>query len=276
MFKKYLIVASNNNPASVNIVKNLSQFRTNPVISSIQNSANFDIYTIEGDVLHEENLDLEKINKYDFIIFPCTHRSEKGEKSLSIHSPGNWREANLGGKDNKASNASALFNKHLFENLHKNAKIHELADKYSITLEVTHHGPFIPKPSVFIEIGSSESEWNDRRAGFVIAKTIVDTIEEFKENPYREVAIGIGGPHYCPNFNIIQEVSNVAIAHIIPNYASPITEEMIRQALAKTLEEVDFALIDWKGLGTSEQRKQVLDILDRLYISWKRTSDITR
>ena len=31
--------------------------------------------------------------------------------------------------------------------------------KYKLTLECTHHGPLIEKPCVFIEIGSTETEW---------------------------------------------------------------------------------------------------------------------
>ncbi len=276
MYKKFLIVASENNPASKNILRNLIQFKRNPLIASMSNSASFDIYTISEDILHEENLNLEKINKYDFIIFPCTHKSTKGEKSLSIHSPGNWREAKLGGKEEAVSPSSALFNKFLFEKLAANVKKYELDEKYKVTLEVTHHGPLINKPCVFIEIGSTEFEWNDRRAGFAIAKTIVEAIEEFKVNEYQEVAIGIGGPHYCPNFNKLQLNSNVAISHVIPNYVAPITENMIRQALEKTIEEVDFVVLDWKGLGTSEQRKIVLDALNKLYVAYKKSSEITK
>jgi D-aminoacyl-tRNA deacylase len=161
----------------------------------------------------------------------------------------------------------------MFEKLISLAKEYQLTD-YSVTLEATHHGPLIKKPCLFIEIGPSETEWNDRRAGFIIAKTISDSIKEFKENPYNEIAIGIGGPHYCPNFNKIQEKSNFAISHIIAQYALPLTEEMVKEAIAKTQEEIDFAIIDWKGLGNAEQRQQAIQILDKLYINYKRTSDI--
>ena len=99
-------------------------------------------------------------------------------------------------------------------------------------------------------------------------------INEFKPNQYNENAIGIGGPHYCPNFNKIQLKSNVAISHVIPNYTAPITKEMILEAVKKTDEEVDFAVLDWKGLGTSEQRQLVLDILDKEYIRYKRSGEI--
>ena len=53
-------------------------------------------------------------------------------------------------------------------------------------------------------------------------------------------------------------------------------EEMIKEAIAKTIEDIDLVIIDWKGLGNSEQRKQVLEILDKLYIRYKRTSEIKK
>jgi D-aminoacyl-tRNA deacylase len=276
MYNKYLIIASKKNIAGMNIASNLEQFRKNPVLSGIGNSPTFDFYFPEEESIFNESLDLEKINRYDFIIFASTHKSEKGGKTLSIHAPGNWRIAELGGVDGKVCPSSALFQKQLFEKLRDVAKEFELDKKYELTLECTHHGPIINKPCVFIELGSSEEEWKDRRAGFALAKVISETITNFKPNPYNEIAIGIGGPHYCPNFNKIQMDSNVAISHIIPQYVAPITEEIIQEAIKKTAEEVDFILLDWKGLGISEQRQQIIDILERNYIQWKKTSDIDK
>jgi D-aminoacyl-tRNA deacylase len=275
MFQKYLIVASKKDKAGMNICTNLEQFKGNPVLSSWTNKPGFDFYFVEEEVIFTENLNMEKINQYDFIIFASKHKSEKGEKSLSVHAPGNFRGAEYGGTEGKVCPSSAIFNKALFEKLNEQASKFEIKD-YKVTLEVTHHGPLINKPCVFIEIGSSEVEWNNRRVGFVIAKTIQETIEEFKENKYREIAVGIGGPHYCPNFNALQLKSNVAFSHVISEYNMPISREMILEAIKKTLEDVDFVVIDWKGLGKSEQRQQVIDILEENYIQWKKTSDITR
>ena len=276
IYQKYLIIASKKDPAGVNITTNLSQFRENPVLSSMKpDSPIFDFYLVEDEIIYTENLDLEKINRYDFIIFASRHRSEKNEKTLSIHVPGNWRKAELGGESGKVCKSSALFQKFLFEKLHEIAKEYNLS-KYKLTLECTHHGPLIEKPCVFIEIGSTETEWQDRQAGFILAKTISDTIKEFKENPYREIAIGIGGPHYCPNFNKIQERSNVALSHIIPGYVIPLSEGMIKEAIEKTEEEIDFAVLDWKGIGRAEQRQEVLNILDKLYISYRKTGEISK
>ncbi len=275
MYKNYLIIASKNDEAGINITTQLSQFKQNPVLSSMGEKPHFDFYLINEEVIYTENLDLEKLNKYDFIIFASKHKSEKNKKTLSIHAPGNWRNAEFGGENQKICKTSALFQKQLFEKLNANMEKFPIK-KYNLTLECTHHGPLIGKPCVFVEIGATETEWKDRKAAFVVAKAISETMEQFKENPYNEIAVGVGGPHYCPNFNKIQLNSNVAISHIIPQYVLPLSEEMIKQALEKTDEEVDFALLDWKGLGNAEQRKQVLGVLDKLYIRYKKTSDVDK
>lgn len=275
MYKKYLIISSKLDKAGTNITTALSQFRKNPLMSSMGDKPSFDFYLTEKEIVEDSGLNKNKIRDYDFIIFASKHQSEKGEKSLSIHAPGNWRENKFGGEPNKICLSSALFQKQLFENLNRFAKEHEIKE-YNITLECTHHGPLIEKPCVFIEIGSTDFEWNDRRAAFVIAKTISETIENFTKNPYNEIGIGIGGPHYCPNFNKIQANSNVALSHIIPQYSLPLTEEMLREAIDKTQEEVDFAVLDWKGLGNSEQRQKIIKILEDNYIQYKKTGEIDK
>ena len=233
MYKNYLIVASKKDKAGINITTALSQY------------GNFNFYLVEDEIIYTENLSLNKIDKYDFIIFASRHKSEKKEKTLSIHAPGNWKEAELGGESEKVCPTSAQFQKQFFEILHENVKKYEL-NEYKVTLECTHHGPLINKPCIFVEIGSTDFEWNDRRAAFVMAKTIKETIDEYKENPYREVAIGIGGPHYCPNFNKVQLDSNVALSHIIPEYALPLTPEMLKQAVTKTVHVIQIGICAYK------------------------------
>jgi D-aminoacyl-tRNA deacylase len=278
MFKKYLVIASKKDPAGMNIINQLVQFRANPVLDVIKNNLiTFDIASIEGDIVYTENINAEKLNQYDFIIFASKHstHSEEKQKTLSVHAPGNFREANLGGIMGKVSVTSALFNKFLFQKLNEKVKEHNLKD-FNVTMEATHHGPLIDKPCVFIEIGSDENEWRSSRAGFVIAKTIQETILEFELSPYKEIAVGIGGPHYCPGFNKLQLNSNVAFSHIIPGYALPITEEFVKECISKTAETLDFVVLDWKGLGNSEIRQGVVDILEKNYIQWKKSSDINR
>ena len=66
------------------------------------------------------------------------------------------------------------------------------------------------------------------------------------------------------------------MSHIIPQYALPLTEEMVQEAIAGTQEDIDLFLIDWKGLGNAEQRNQAMEVLNKFYIQKKRTSDISK
>mgnify|MGYP001558468252 FL=1 len=263
MYKNFLIVASKIDTAGINITTQMSQF------------GNFNFYLVDDEIIYTENLNLEKMNQYDFIIFASKHQSEKGNKTISIHAPGNWRKAELGGEEGRVCKTSALFQKQIFEKLKSNMEKFHIKN-YELTLECTHHGPLIKKPCLFVEIGATEKEWKDRKTGFIVAKSIAEMISEFKENPYNEIAIGIGGPHYCPNFNKIQLNSNIAISHVIPQYALPLTQELVQEAIAGTDEDIDLILLDWKGLGNAEQRQQITDVLDKFYIQKKRTSEISK
>jgi len=51
---------------------------------------------------------------------------------------------------------------------------------------------------------------------------------------------------------------------------------MVKEAIEKTEEEIDFVLLDWKGLGNEEHRKKVKEILDKLYLNSKKTSEISK
>jgi len=262
-YQKYLVIASKKDIAGMNIADNLSKF------------GKFNFLFVDEETIFTENLDQYPISQYDFVIFVSKHKSESKEKTISLHAPGNpGKDAIYGGIPFKVCKTSALFQKQLFQKIHELVKEHDL-DKYKITLECTHHGPLIEKPCVFLEIGSSDEEWKDRRAGFVVALALSKTLQEFKQNTYNEIAIGFGGPHYCPNFNKLQLSSNVAVSHVVPQYAFPVNEELIKEVISKTEEEVDFLVLDWKGLN-SEQRNSVISICDKNRIQWKKTSDIEK
>jgi D-aminoacyl-tRNA deacylase len=265
MYKNYLIVASKKDRAGINITTQLSQF------------GDFHFYLVDDEIIYTENLNQERINQYDFVIFASKHSSSSTEtrKTLSIHAPGNFRKADFGGISGRVCKTSALFQKQFFEKLKANADKFYLKG-YELTLECTHHGPLIDRPCVFAEIGATETEWKDRKAAFIVARTIFETIQGFRENPYNEIAIGIGGPHYCPGFNKIQMNSNIAISHIIPQYVFPLTEEMVQEAIAGTEEDIDLILLDWKGMGTSEQRQQSMDVLNKFYIQKRKTSEVAK
>jgi len=266
---RFAIVYSKKNPASMNIVKQLKKHFLPQVlfIDTEKETIFFDI--------SQKNFPMLKT--VDFLVFACTHRSEKKFPSLSLHAPGNWRNADLGGHAGKLCMTSAIVMKYLFQQLNKIAGENpEIKEKYSITLEVTHHGPLTEIPCCFIEIGSGEEQWNDEKAGEVIAKTIL-TLQNFEPNKQNWIpTIGIGGPHYAPNFNKIQLNSEYAIGHIIPEYSLPLTESMLKEAEAKTSEQIKEILIDWKGCGKSEQRNEIVNLLEKMNLKHKRTGNVEK
>lgn len=255
---KFIIITSNKDEAGKNIVRELEKINLKPEI-------------IPEDSIYAENID-KKFPAGNFFIFATKHKSQEARRTLSIHPPGNWNKAELGGQDNKVCLTSAFFLKHLFITLNQEAK----DSNYECTLEVTHHGPYLEKPCCFIEIGSGEEQWKDEKAAKIIARTIKKAINSFEANKEKEKwksAIGIGSPHYCPNFNKIQLNSNLAISHIIPSYAFPITEETIKQAINKTQEKIEFAILDWKGMK-GEERQETIKLLNQINLPYKKTSQI--
>ena len=52
----------------------------------------------------------------------------------------------------------------------------DLANQFELTLEVTHHGPWLEVPALFIEIGSTEETWPHEGAAELLASIISDGI----------------------------------------------------------------------------------------------------
>ena len=262
---RFAIVYSLKDPAGINIVERIREAGFLPQVPIID---------LKKETIYSDNLEKHPwIKNVDFVVFASKHRSEKGNPSLSLHAPGNWRGADFGGKESHAASTSAFVLKYLFQQLNKNHQVSGL-NGYSVTLEVTHHGPTIGKPCCFIELGSSEAQWGNKEAAKVIAKTIIDL--QHYEKPNYKAAVGIGGPHYCPNFNKIQLNSEYAISHIIPEYSLPLTDSILKEAVEKTEESVSTAILDWKGCGKSEEREKVLEVIKRAGLEIKRTNEIEK
>ena len=59
MYQKYLIIANKKDKAGINITTHLSQFRENPLISSIGEKPNFDFYLVDDEIIYTENLNFD-------------------------------------------------------------------------------------------------------------------------------------------------------------------------------------------------------------------------
>ena len=111
-----------------------------------------------------------------------------------------------------------------------------------------HYGPTsFSKPVLFVEIGSSETQWQDHIAISTVCEAIVWTIE--RESSARKIAIGFGGTHYSEKFTKIITDSDYALGAIIPKYALPnLDQSILNQMITKSLEKVTHTIVDWKSI----------------------------
>ena len=254
----FTIVISKKDPASMNIYESLKK---------IDPTMNF--LVSEEDII---NVDVSsKLAETEYFIFASRHKSASKIKTLSIHLIGNWNKAEYGGEERRLSGASSHLLKKFFIELNIQRDVASL--QYKCTLEATHHGPYVSKPSLFIEIGSSEEEWEDKAAGDVIAKTIFTAIHKFSKPAEGEenwqTALVFGGGHYCKAFNKLLLEGEYAFSHICSKYNLPfINEEMIARAIDATKERIDLVLLDWKGL--SGEKKRLTEILDEIGLFYEK------
>jgi len=276
---KFGIIISKDNPAGENIKTSLlSMYDFNKINNNFENinvieiqSTNINdkqinLYTIDENCVYFDNSDNLDAK---ILIFATWHKSKSGEKTLTVHPTGNYDEANYGGLSKQFSKVPAILFKEMYNKLSENAK----NSIFEASMEATHHGPKTEKPSLFIEIGSLESEWKNKDAGNIIAKTIYESISDYNEAKC-EVAIGIGGMHYCNNFNKIMTQTDIAISHMCPKYnVKFLNKEMINDMITATYENVSFLLLDWKGLS-GEEKAHLKPILEILNIEWKKVKQV--
>lgn len=252
-----LVVVSKTNTASANIGKILK--KKHPQVK---------IFETDKGVLDLDSLESEfKKLKAELIIVASSHKSGAGIPMLNCHTTGNWTsDDSHGGASNKLSIAPALYLRQGVLEFQRLKSERKELKCYEIGLEVTHHGPTIPFPVIFVEVGSTEKQWTDLSA----CEAAADVIHKLAtEEPERvTVAIGFGGGHYCPQFN--KKLLQTALGHICQKHAADsIDEAMVLQAFNKTIPKPDLALIEWKGL-TGQQKKKITAYLDKNKISWKK------
>lgn len=267
---KIAIISSTQDLASINIKEELiKEFKeTSEVFDNhkVYSLNDMKIYTTDKESVYYEHLD-HRINA-DIFVFISMHKSKAEIPTLSVHSIGNWSDNQVGGTKRKLVISPALLLKKAFLNLNEYGK----DSGYEIVYEATHHGPYLEKPTFFIEIGSTEHQWTDKRAGSIISKSLLHALNDpNKENA--KIAIGIGGLHTCPEFNKVVLRNNIALSHICPKYMlESLDMEMIQQAIDKTQGQVNLIILDWKGLGQEKQR--ISSILEEIGIKYIKTSSL--
>ncbi len=219
---KPLIIYSSKNIASKTLAEQLD--------------GNIDSLDVNDDIVR---FDPPKTN-HDYYIVLSSHTSSSGIPSATVHVPGNWGKAELGGEDSKLS---ISYPSKMLEIL-KGYSL--LGDRYEITFEVDHHGPTFDKPVMFVELGSDERGWKDKEAAKIIVKSVLNAIDK---NDQYDVYFGIDGTHYVPKLTKYALENNVTYSHLLARYQEEgFREEMFIQAIEKTIETVDGILLAKKGV----------------------------
>ena len=90
----------------------------------------------------------------------------------------------------------------------------------------------------------------------------MEAISKFGNPPVKTV-LGIGGPHYSSKFTRMALEKEVAFGHMIPKYAVPsLDSEILRQCIEKTLERVESAVLDWKGIKGEDKQPLVKMLIE--------------
>jgi D-aminoacyl-tRNA deacylase len=235
-----LIVFSRKDSASLNILSHLLDYGYKEVSKNYYELGNTIIVIIDKDSLFADYIEREVEKELDVsigsLIFASRHSSQKKIPTLTAHTPGNFGKAAHGGKDGELCFSHPEATKKALQVMNQLCP-----EGYSVAMEATHHGPITGVPSTFVEIGSTEENWQDERAGKVVAEAIQSLLSVHKKTK----AVGIGGTHYCPKFTEVAFRTEIAVGHVLPKYAE-ITEEHIRKALERN-SGVDLVIMDWKG-----------------------------
>jgi len=206
------------------------------------------LITIEELHIHAEGIDKKWINQTNLdienIVFLSRHKAASGRPSLTVHPIGNWGTADYGGKEGEISGVAPEWMTGLLLSIRKNR-----IPGYDVCFEATHHGPLLETPTMFLEIGSSESEWEKKEPAEALVKSLLELEPATGVN-----VIGIGGGHYTPRFTEAAFSHEVCFGHMVANYGVPVLNpELVAKAISHSKAEGIY--FHRKGMKKSEYRK---------------------
>ena len=197
------------------------------------------MWMFDGGILFEDDIDKrwykETGELVSEVIFPSRHAAASGKPSLTLHPIGvphlmKNEQPKFGGKSGYAPPPSTRLSS-WWKMLQNYVKGTDLADQFELTLEVTHHGPWLEVPALFIEIGSTEKTWPHEGAAELLANIISDGMGfasgkdeglwDDRKNAGELVLVTLGGGHYAPRANKLASIDGIWLGHMLATYALP-------------------------------------------------------
>ncbi len=170
--------------------------------------------TIERSHLFSDDIDASVSQELGFqierVLFLSRHKAASGIPTLTVHPIGNYGAADLGGRPGELVPSDPRLMTALLIKLTECVK----GLPFQVSFETTHHGPWMSKPTSYIEIGSGEDNWGHVGAAKSIASAVLEA--DPLDDP---IAIGVGGGHYAPRFSEVCLTKRISFGHMVPNYA---------------------------------------------------------
>jgi D-aminoacyl-tRNA deacylase len=271
-----LLVASRKDIAGLNIAKHILKnypfkktaetHQDNPVFSTDINGKKVNYTMLNEESVNAQHLP-DAFTNLNLIVFISKHSSASGTPTLSVHTPGNLSTAELGGLPKQVSVAPATAMQNTLKALAYFKESMNLP--YEVSYECTHHGPSLNVPTMFLELGNSPKQWSDSRAAEAVAHAAMSAIGKFGASE-KTAVLGIGGTHYNRRFTRMALEDKAVFGHMIPKYAVPdVNAEMLRQCVERTLEKVDCAVLDWKGIKSAD-KPQLLNAMEEAGIPYQK------
>ncbi len=221
--------------------------------------SNFQLLVTKGRLIKQEALDQE-INA-DLLIFLSRHQSEKRKGAVfTAHFTGDIEGSQRPALARAAPCALKLVVKRLKQ-----------LSRIEVLVEVTHHGPYaIDTPSLFVEIGSSKSEWTDEYLGDTMAQVIL-SLDSLTLNLQCVTAVGFGGPHYALRHTNVLLETDICYGHIFASYQlERLSPTVVQEAFERS--RAHFAYFDRKQMGAEKNR--LLSVVHELGYEVLRKGDI--
>ncbi|MCA9819344.1 MAG: D-aminoacyl-tRNA deacylase [Nitrosarchaeum sp.] len=241
-----LLVAYRDDPAGYNMAKFLSEKMTKD--GPIFHGSNYDLTVIPTPAISADWL--EDNYSYDGFVFLSKHAAESGVLALTCHSTGNFAEAKFGGNPRQVAIPHPNLQKKYMQTLWQNR---DNFSDFEITIEATHHGPTaLKKPTIFIEIGTTEKQWTDVSLCNSVAN-IVHNVMTSNTKSY-PMAICFGGTHYPHKFTDELIRGKYSLGTVIPKHALEYLDNELFEHILQQNKMATTALLDWSGLGPYKQK----------------------
>ena len=227
------IVASRADSASVHIAEHLLEVgEFERVDEDVHRTDAFELRFFDDLHLHLDGI-ADAFSDVAFLVFVSRHSGNTGPL-LTAHFTGNFGTAKHGGDDRTLAAACPNAHSHVVASLAEHAP-----DGYDVGTECTHHGPTdVSAPSMFVELGSDESEWDDPEGARAVAKSVLDLAGV--EPRTERTLVAFGGGHYAPRSTRIVRETDWSVGHVAADWClddlgDPATNrDVLEQAFAES------------------------------------------